>query len=212
MMFCSRCGATLSSDAAFCTSCGTPVAAAQPATSQPVLAVSAGYAPIGAPLAVPASLMYPYAGFWLRFVAYLIDNIILWIVAAPILILLAVMMGVGAALGHAGDHPEDFFAATGMVAFIFLFIIIFFGGSWLYFALMESSTWQATLGKKAIGLIVTDMQGRRLSFAHATGRFFSKIVTGLVPLAIGYIMAGFTEKKQALHDFIAATLVLKAVS
>jgi len=208
-MFCSRCGATLASDAAFCTTCGAPIPTAQSPAAQPAPAVPGSYAPIGAPPVVPASLMYPYAGFWLRFIAYLIDSIILWIVAAPILIFLAVMMGVGAALGHAGDHPEDFFAASGMVAFIFFFVVIFFGGSWLYFALMESSTWQATLGKKAIGLVVTDMQGRRLSFAHATGRFFAKIVTGMIPLAIGYIMAGFTEKKQALHDFIAGTLVLR---
>jgi uncharacterized RDD family membrane protein YckC len=53
------------------------------------------------------------------------------------------------------------------------------------------------------------MEGRRLTFGRATGRFFSKIVTGFIPLGIGYIMAGFTEKKQALHDFIAGTLVLR---
>ena len=50
---------------------------------------------------------------------------------------------------------------------------------------------------------------KRLSFGHATGRFFAKIVSGMVPLAIGYIMAAFTERKQALHDLIAGTLVLK---
>jgi uncharacterized RDD family membrane protein YckC len=81
---------------------------------------------------------------------------------------------------------------------------------WLYFAGMESSARQATIGKSAMSLRVTNYEGRRISFGHATGRFFAKIVSGLIPLGIGYIMAGFTEKKQALHDMIAATLVLRS--
>jgi uncharacterized RDD family membrane protein YckC len=74
---------------------------------------------------------------------------------------------------------------------------------------MESSPYQGTLGKMALGLIVTDLQGRPLSFARASGRFFGKIITGMIPFGIGYIMAGFTEKKQALHDMIAGCLVLR---
>jgi uncharacterized RDD family membrane protein YckC len=74
---------------------------------------------------------------------------------------------------------------------------------------MESSRHQGTLGKMALGLIVTDSQGRPIGFAHATGRYFAKIITGLIPLGIGYAMAGFTEKKQALHDMIAGCLVLR---
>jgi uncharacterized RDD family membrane protein YckC len=65
------------------------------------------------------------------------------------------------------------------------------------------------LGKKALGLVVTDMAGRRVSFGRATGRHFSKIITNMVPALIGYIMAGFTEKKQALHDMMAGCLVLR---
>ena len=61
----------------------------------------------------------------------------------------------------------------------------------------------------ALGLTVTDMRGRRVTFGRASGRFFAKMITGLIPLCIGYIMAGFTEKKQALHDMIASCLVLK---
>ena len=73
---------------------------------------------------------------------------------------------------------------------------------------MESSEWQATVGKKALGLVVTDMEGRRVGFWRATGRHFAKIVTNMVPAFIGFIMAGFTEKKQALHDMIAGCLIL----
>jgi uncharacterized RDD family membrane protein YckC len=74
---------------------------------------------------------------------------------------------------------------------------------------MESSQYQGTFGKMALGLIVTDLEGRPLSFARASGRFFGKIITGMIPFGIGYIMAGFTEKKQALHDMIAGCLVLR---
>jgi hypothetical protein len=78
---------------------------------------------------------------------------------------------------------------------------------WLYFALQESSTAQATLGKRALGIKVTDANGRRIGFGRATGRFFGKILSGLV-FAIGFMLAGWTERKQALHDFLAGTLVV----
>ena len=60
----------------------------------------------------------------------------------------------------------------------------------------------------ALGIIVTDLDGNQISFGRANGRYWSKIVSSIT-LLIGYIMAGFTEKKQALHDIIAGTLVLK---
>jgi uncharacterized RDD family membrane protein YckC len=81
-------------------------------------------------------------------------------------------------------------------------------GNWIYEASMESSTKQATVGKMALGLKVTDLEGRRISFARATGRHFAKLISGII-LLIGYIMAGFTERKQALHDMIAGTLVVR---
>jgi uncharacterized RDD family membrane protein YckC len=78
----------------------------------------------------------------------------------------------------------------------------------LYYSLMESSPWQATLGKRALGLQVTDLHGNRISFGRATGRYFAKIVSGLT-LSIGYLMAGFTRRKQALHDIISECLVIR---
>ena len=74
---------------------------------------------------------------------------------------------------------------------------------------MESSARQATYGKSAMSPRVTNLDGQRISFGHATGRFFAKIVSGMIPFAIGFLMAAFTERKQALHDLIAGTLVLK---
>jgi uncharacterized RDD family membrane protein YckC len=92
------------------------------------------------------------------------------------------------------------------------YIVGFFGSiiiSWLYFSIMESSEQQATVGKKAMGLVVADMHGKKLSFARATGRHLAKIFAGLL-LGFGYIMVIFTEKKQGLHDLIAECIVIKA--
>lgn len=80
--------------------------------------------------------------------------------------------------------------------------------NWLYFALMESSGRQATLGKMALGIVVTDLNGDKIGFGRATGRYFAKILSGLI-LFIGFIMVAFTQKKQGLHDMIAGTLVVK---
>ena len=87
--------------------------------------------------------------------------------------------------------------------------------SWLYWALCESSAWQATLGKKALGIIVTDLEGRRISFGRASGRFWAGRGAGSIPylggtyFLVDCICVGFTEKKQAIHDMIASCLVLR---
>jgi uncharacterized RDD family membrane protein YckC len=90
--------------------------------------------------------------------------------------------------------------------------LIWYAGSialqWLYEAFMTSSSKQATLGKMAMGVVVTDLAGNRISFGRATGRFFGKLLSGII-LMIGYLMQPFTEKKQALHDILAGTLVVK---
>ena len=78
----------------------------------------------------------------------------------------------------------------------------------LYFPVMESSAWQATVGKRAVGIIVTDLDGRRIGFVKALGRTLGKILSGLI-IYIGYIMIAFTDRKQGLHDILAGTLVIK---
>lgn len=82
------------------------------------------------------------------------------------------------------------------------------GATWLYEALMESSSYQATLGKMIFGLKVTDLYGNRIDFARATGRHFAKFLSAMI-LCVGFIMVGFTERKQGLHAMIAGTLVRK---
>jgi uncharacterized RDD family membrane protein YckC len=198
-MFCSKCGASIADGTIFCTSCGQlaagppSVAAAPPAQPawQPAGAASAARAPA------------TYAGFWLRFVAIIIDGIVLGVVLGIPFAVVMTAMGVSF-IGV--SRPEEM--AGPFIGVFALFEIIIFAGQWLYYALMESSSWQATLGKKALGLYVTDMNGQRITFGRATGRYFGKLVSGLT-LLIGYLMAGFTEKKQALHDMMAGCLVLR---
>lgn len=145
--------------------------------------------------------MNAYAGFWIRVVAYLIDAVVLTIAQFVIFAVFGVSM-----LGADSMDPDaaNVFATTGGVLAYTIIMI----GSILYFVLMESSSKQGTLGKMALGLIVTDTQGRRISFGRALGRYFAKILSGLI-LLIGYIMIAFTERKQGLHDMIASTYVLK---
>jgi len=121
------------------------------------------------------------------------------------------MFGGFALMAHRNAvDPQAAAAMAGrMFGGIFLVVLLLIVLQWLYFAAMESSDRQGTFGKAAMSLQVTDLGGRRLTFGHATGRFFAKMISGLIPLGIGYIMAGFTEKKQALHDMIAGSLVLR---
>jgi len=79
---------------------------------------------------------------------------------------------------------------------------------WLYFAVQESGAKQATPGKNMMGLRVTDLDGQRISFGRASGRYFGKLLSALI-LYVGFMMAGFTERKQALHDMLAGCLVVK---
>ncbi len=128
--------------------------------------------------------------------AAIIDGIIVSMVAIPFWVLFGGLSLTG--MMH-GIHPIGF-AILGVAR------IVFFFGSWLYEALMESSSYQATLGKMVLGLKVTDLYGNRISFGRATGRHFAKWVSAAI-FFIGYIMVGLTERKQGLHDLLAGTLV-----
>ena len=148
-----------------------------------------------------------YAGFWKRFAAILIDGVILWVVDLFLLVPFLGMLGLGIFTSAMNDgEPSPGMIMSIIGAYMGSLVLICIAG-WLYFAIMESSVKQATLGKMALGIIVTDMNGQRISFGRATGRYFGKILSALI-LYVGYIMAGFTEKKQALHDIIASCLVV----
>lgn len=200
-MFCSKCGSTVAEGVAFCAACGQPVAAVSGGQSS-------AYAG-GAPVIASARKPVAYAGFWLRFVAIIIDSIAVG--AAARILLFPFFAALGMRMAFMRSWPMAPMAPGAILALIgtlFWLIAIMSVVKWLYYALLESSGWQATLGKKALGLMVTDLEGQRINFGRATGRFFAKIISGLI-LWIGFIMAGFTEKKQALHDMIAGTLVIR---
>jgi len=84
----------------------------------------------------------------------------------------------------------------------------FFLVAWLYFALLESSSHQATVGKLACGLRVTDERGKRIGFGRATGRHFGMLLCWLT-LGVGFLMVAWTRRKQGLHDLLARTLVVR---
>jgi len=147
-----------------------------------------------------------YAGFWLRFVAYIIDAILLGAVNFIVLMPFLSMMGLSGMMDDPAAVSEGMMIAA-MGTYLMSMFVVFIAG-WLYFALMESSNKGATLGKMALSLRVTGMSGEKISFGKATGRYFGKIISGMI-LCIGYIMAGFTEKKQALHDMMAGCLVIR---
>ena len=148
-----------------------------------------------------------YAGFWLRFVALLIDGLLLYFVSMILFLPFAASTGMGMR-GMMTGRPPDPQAIFPMIHALLRLALLRTVLHWLYYSLLESSAWQGTLGKKALGLEVTDLDGNRISFGRATGRFFAKIISAII-LGIGYIMAGFTEKKQALHDILAGTLVIR---
>ncbi len=141
-----------------------------------------------------------FAGFWVRFAAYVVDGFVMYVpylvVKAPLLLLLQSL--------DAND-PDD---AIGIIFISLLNSSALVAMYWLYFAISEASRWQATVGKKLLGLQVVDLQAQRLTFGRASGRYFAKLLSFLT-FGIGCVMVGFTERKQGLHDLIAGTLVLR---
>jgi uncharacterized RDD family membrane protein YckC len=154
------------------------------------------------PLPDHYSQPYLHAGFWRRVAAWFIDVLILSAVQWMLVLfsgagLLVPWALVGA--GHA-DAIARFFD-SGLQPFG---IVV----TWLYFALCEASSWQATPGKLALGLQVTDEYGNRIGFGRASGRFFGKFISALI-LCIGFLLAGWTARKQALHDLMAGCCVVR---
>jgi uncharacterized RDD family membrane protein YckC len=179
----------------------TAVAAAPAADATVADTVSAPIIPHAPPVEIigyyAETQRFHYAGFWIRVLATIIDGMLLsFMLILLALPLLAVIDRRTQSL-RGWEHLiplgiELGYAVTG----------------WLYFALMESSPRQATLGKLALRLKVVDVHGARISFGRASGRFFSKIISYL-PLYIGFILAAFMPRKQALHDLICQTMVIR---
>jgi len=135
-----------------------------------------------------------YAGFWRRLAAFIID----WFLCS---IVVGVIPGIllGLKLRQSGWKVD---LPIFLTLAIFQVIIL-----WLYWAAMESSSKQATVGKKALGIVVTDLEGNRISFGRATGRYWARFISFFI-LFIGILMIGFTAKKQGLHDILSKCLVV----
>jgi uncharacterized RDD family membrane protein YckC len=161
------------------------------------------------PIQMPGNApVYTYAGFWWRFLAYLIDAVIIWVAYSIIAFILAIPMGFlfSTSTDLSNSGPSAFF---GLLYFLF---VIGLGAAMLigYFPLFEASKYRGTPGKIVLGLVVGDELGNPINYQTALVRNLCKILSGII-LDIGYIMAAFTEKKQALHDIIAKTNVYKKV-
>lgn len=141
-----------------------------------------------------------HGGFWRRFAAYSLDSLILGI---PFAIVFGTLVWMNVRAAFSGEAPG------GMIMLLsFLFYVAAIVASWLYFAKFESGASQATPGKRMMGLKVVNDRGERISFGRASGRFFGKIVTNLIPFGIGWMLAGWTGRKQAIHDMMASTCVV----
>jgi len=180
-MFCPKCGQLNLERVQTCQKCG--------ARMPPQDGTSAA-----SPVPPAASASGIYAGFWKRFAALIIDYFAVVVLAMLAGAIVGFVYGISSS-GSGKDTAETLGGLAGFAVW------------WLYYAFMESSGKQATLGKMALGIKVVDRQGARVSFARATGRHFAKLLSGMI-MMIGYMMAGFTSRKQALHDMVAGCLVV----
>jgi uncharacterized RDD family membrane protein YckC len=174
-MQCVNCGTQVAAGERICAKCGS--------STENRYAVSAA---VATQTADPVNTAVPYAGFWRRAVAYVIDY---FLVTFAVVIALALLAGRSSALAP-------------------LYLPLLMAVGCLYYALMESSSSQATLGKRAVGIKVTDLYGERIGFGRALGRVFAHLCSSII-LGIGFVMAVFTDRRQTLHDKIAGTLVVR---
>ncbi len=165
---------------------------------------------------------YKYAGFFKRVTAYIIDKFAIGSIWFFIMIPLFVIVDVYTnGLGTINGSENEVFTHYKTIAYfeqynnddlnpVFLFgifVLLPVLVSWLYYALLESSKAQATVGKTALGIKVTDMYGNKISFLTASLRYLASFLS-FVFFGVGYLVTAFTEKKQSLHDIIASTVVI----
>ncbi len=193
-----------------------PAATAAPAVSDGMDPYNSAPAPLASPYAPPASTLSDlggyqgggevvYAGFWKRVAAYMIDSlavgVVSWIVQ---MVVMAMFFGVSAG-AMAGDSAA--LMAGGVMGILVGMVLVPLALQAVYFAAFHASARQATLGKMAVGIKVTDDDGHRISFARGIGRYFG-LVLGSLLFYVGLIMAAFTDRKRALHDIMCSTLVV----
>ena len=149
---------------------------------------------------------YKYGGFWRRFVALIIDDIVVTVVY-----LILFMIFAGDITSYYDYHNISIESAEDLSDIdlypFFISNLLYLLLEVAYYAGMHSSSKQATIGKMCLDMKVVDKDGNRISFLRGVGRYFAKFLSALI-LLIGYIMAAFDSKKQALHDKLANTYVV----
>ncbi len=189
---CASCGNTRLADGRFCLFCGDLLA-------EPVSPSAVSKSKLKSVPSPPDPI--EYAGFWLRVWAGSVDLCIEALGALLLTLLLDVVLR---RFGRGfGIDPWDSKVFTGSA-----FILILAVGSWLYCAFTESSSWQATIGKRLLGLQVISADGSRCSFGQATVRHLMKFLS-LFILTIGFMMSAWTKRRQALHDMPCECLVIR---
>lgn len=149
----------------------------------------------------------PYIGFWKRTVAFIVDGILVSI--PPAVICLPMVFWQAAKMVQTEGTDAAAVHLAALVGIYLLWQGLGLAAFWLYFALLESGPKQATFGKRMLGMKVVDYKGARISFGRATGRTFAKMLSYAL-IYIGFVMAGTSNRKRALHDYIAQTYVVRA--
>jgi uncharacterized RDD family membrane protein YckC len=198
-MFCPKCGKETDASGKYCQWCGADIE-------------SVPAAPVTSPEEDDAPDVGMYAGLGRRFIAFIVDIILIILIGLIVITFFSLVNGIRYAYFLASGVPYSSLTEAGsldaavgpiVAAFGMLLIVV----PWLYFAGFESSRSQATPGKVLMHLIVTDLEGNKPTFARTTLRFFFKYISALI-IFIGFLMIGFTKKRQGLHDKIAGCLVL----
>lgn len=192
---CSSCGNAILPDGEFCLFCGDVLSEASHLRRKGPQRVSAGESRVATKPPIE------YAGFWLRVWAGAIDVALEALAALFVTVIVDIAMRVISP--KFGLSPITAQYATGIV-----FIVVLAIGAWLYSAFSESSRWSATVGKRIIGLQVLTSAGGRLTFGQATVRHFMKFLS-LFTATVGFMMAGWTRRRQALHDMPSDSVVVR---
>lgn len=189
MLHCPNCGEKLSKEVKFCPNCGTKVQDDDEGKGEETPKVVDDNSK-------DIDNEFNYAGFWKRLAAFIIDAVVLILMGTLILgTIMVVLVSAGYAFESESMEWKTFVQVVSIAV------------AWVYYAGMESSSKQATLGKILLGIIVTDQKGKSPSFLKVSIRHFAKFISSFI-FCIGYLMIAFTRKKQGLHDIIAGCLVI----
>ncbi len=194
-MFCSRCGTWAPDTSSACAACSAPMQGS--ATTAPSAPPPVGSQPAWTAASAPRVSLWArdtFAGFWRRFAATLVDGTILWF--PPSILRVALGMPLLDTSGSSSDEE----------LFITLLTLVL---CWFYAALLESSARQATLGQQLLGIRVMDVEGRRITFGRATGRYFGQLLSAVL-CGVGYLFNLWTSRRQTLHDLVSGCVLVVA--